>query len=837
MTTEWAFETQQIHAGQVPDPATGARALPIYQTTSFVFEDTTQAAARFALAELGPIYTRIGNPTQDAVEQRVAALEGGVAALLVASGSAANALAIQNLAEAGDHIVSSPSLYGGTYNLFHYTLPKYGIEVSFVENPDDPESWRAAAKPNTKAFFGESISNPKQDLLDIEAVAAVAHEIGVPLIVDNTVASPYLVQPLKWGADIVTHSATKYLGGHGTAIGGVIVDGGSFDYAQNPDKFPNYNTPDPSYNGLTYAKDLGVGSALGANLAFILKARVQLLRDLGPAVSPFNAFLIAQGIETLSLRVERHVENAVKVADFLEGRDDVVSVAYSGLESSPWHQLQLKYAPKGGGSVLAFEIAGGADAGRAFVDALELHSLVANIGDVRSLAIHPATTTHSQLTEAEQAHRGRHARPGAPVGGDREHRRYPGRPGQGLCRCRRRARRRRAARERIRGDGQSSWTTTPPNGWTLPRRQYRRRGRGAPATTPANGSFLSIGDLPLEADPLGVLPDVTLAYETWGELNEARDNAIYVSHALSGDSHAYGHAGPGHLTGGLVELAHRPRPSAGPHPPLHRLRQHRRRLSGHHRPRSPSPHGRPSVGFALSVADAARHGGGRGATHRRAGHRHVAAHAGPVDGRHAHPGMGGAIPGRACGRSPPWAPPRPPRRSRSPGPPHRRAAIRADARFAGGDYYDAADGEGPHAGLGIARMIAHTTYRSEPELHARFGRKVQANDVGQTDDARVEGDAVVEGDILRGPGQPGSGQYAIESYLGHHAEKLARRFDANTYLRIVHAINTHDVGRGRGGIEAALSRFTGPALVAAVDSDRLYPLSHSQELADALPGL
>ncbi|MCB2413140.1 bifunctional o-acetylhomoserine/o-acetylserine sulfhydrylase [Demequina sp. TTPB684] len=406
MTTEWAFETQQIHAGQVPDPTTGARALPIYQTTSFVFEDTTQAAARFALAELGPIYTRIGNPTQDAVEQRVAALEGGVAALLVASGSAANALAIQNLAEAGDHIVSSPSLYGGTYNLFHYTLPKYGIEVSFVENPDDPESWRAAVKPNTKAFFGESISNPKQDVLDIEAIAAVAHETGVPLIVDNTVASPYLVQPLKWGADIVTHSATKYLGGHGTAIGGLIVDGGTFDYAQDPERFPQYNTPDPSYNGLTYAKDLGVGSALGANLAFILKARVQLLRDLGPAVSPFNAFLIAQGIETLSLRVERHVENAVKVADFLEGRDDVESVAYSGLASSPWHQLQLKYAPKGGGSVLAFEIAGGADAGQAFVDALELHSLVANIGDVRSLAIHPATTTHSQLTEAEQSSAG-----------------------------------------------------------------------------------------------------------------------------------------------------------------------------------------------------------------------------------------------------------------------------------------------------------------------------------------------------------------------------------------------------------------------------------------------
>ncbi|WP_062379524.1 bifunctional o-acetylhomoserine/o-acetylserine sulfhydrylase [Demequina pelophila] len=405
---DWAFETKQIHAGQTPDSATGARALPIYQTTAYVFDDTTQAANRFALAELGPIYTRIGNPTQQAVEDRIAALEGGVGALLLASGSAANVIAIQNIAEAGDHIVSSPSLYGGTYNLFHYTLPKFGIEVTFVDNPDDPEAWKKAVRPNTKAFFGESISNPKQDLLDIEAVAAVAHEAGVPLIVDNTVASPYLVQPLQWGADIVTHSATKYLGGHGTAIGGVIVDGGTFDFAQHPERFPNYNTPDPSYNGLVYARDLGVGGAFGANLAFILKARVQLLRDLGAAISPFNAFLIAQGLETLSLRVERHVENAVKVASYLEAREDVHNVAYSGLESSPWHHLQLKYAPRGGGSVLAFEIDGGKDAGQAFVDALELHSLVANIGDVRSLAIHPATTTHSQLTAEEQLDAGVH---------------------------------------------------------------------------------------------------------------------------------------------------------------------------------------------------------------------------------------------------------------------------------------------------------------------------------------------------------------------------------------------------------------------------------------------
>ena len=333
MSTAWSFETKQIHAGQSPDGTTNARALPIYQTTSYTFNDTTHAANLFGLKELGNIYTRIMNPTQAVVEDRIAALEGGVAALLVASGQAAETLAFLNIAEAGDHIVSSPSLYGGTYNLLHYTLPKLGITTTFVENPDDPESWRAAVQPNTKLFFGESIANPKNDVLDIEAVAKVAHEVGVPLLIDNTVATPYLIRPLEWGADVVIHSATKYIGGHGTSVAGVIVDGGTFDYAQYPERFPNYNQPDPSYHGLVYARDLGVGSAFGANLSFILKARVQLLRDLGAAVSPFNAFLIAQGLETLSLRIERHV---------------------------------------------------------------------ANIGDVRSLVIHPASTTHSQLSAADQ---------------------------------------------------------------------------------------------------------------------------------------------------------------------------------------------------------------------------------------------------------------------------------------------------------------------------------------------------------------------------------------------------------------------------------------------------
>jgi len=403
MSNGWSFETRQIHAGQSPDAATNSRALPIYQTTSYTFNDTTHAANLFALKELGNIYTRIMNPTQAAVEDRIASLEGGVGALLVSSGQAAETLAILNVAEAGDHIVSSPSLYGGTFNLFHYTLPKMGIEVSFVDDPDDLDSWRAAVRPNTKAFFGESISNPKNDLLDIEGVAGVAHEVGVPLIVDNTVATPFLVRPLEWGADIVVHSATKYIGGHGTAVAGVIVDGGSFDYAQYPERYPNYNQPDPSYHGLVYARDLGVGSAFGANVSFILKARVQLLRDLGAAVAPFNAWLLAQGLETLSLRMERHVTNAQRVAEWLESHDEVLSVNYAGLASSPWHGLALKYAPLGPGAVLSFEINGGLEAGTRFVEALELHSHVANIGDVRSLVIHPASTTHSQLSPEEQA--------------------------------------------------------------------------------------------------------------------------------------------------------------------------------------------------------------------------------------------------------------------------------------------------------------------------------------------------------------------------------------------------------------------------------------------------
>jgi O-acetylhomoserine (thiol)-lyase len=402
MSNNWSFETRQIHAGQTPDPATGARALPIYQTTSFVFPSAESAAARFALQELAPIYTRIGNPTQEAVENRIADLEGGVGALLLASGQAATTFSILNLAESGDHIVASPSLYGGTQNLLKHTLRKLGIEVSFVEDPDNLEEWRGAVRPNTKAFFAEVVSNPRQDVLDIEGVAEAAHAAGVPLIVDNTLATPYLVRPIEWGADIVVHSATKYLGGHGTAIAGVIVDSGKFDFAADPERFPGFNTPDESYNGLVFARDLGVDGILGANLAFILKARVQLLRDLGSSVAPLNAFLIAQGLETLSLRVERHVANAQRVAQWLEAHPQVESVAYAGLPSSPWFERGRKYGPRGIGAIVSFVLAGGKEAGQAFIDGLELHSHVANLGDVRSLAIHPASTTHAQLTEAEQ---------------------------------------------------------------------------------------------------------------------------------------------------------------------------------------------------------------------------------------------------------------------------------------------------------------------------------------------------------------------------------------------------------------------------------------------------
>jgi len=402
MSDQWGFETRQIHAGQEPDPTTGARAVPIYQTTAYTFRDSDHAANLFALSEIGNIYTRIMNPTQAVVEARLQSLEGGTdtavgipGALVVASGQAAETLAILNLAESGDHIVAAAALYGGTYNLFHHTLPKMGIACTFVDDPDDAAQWQAAVRDNTKAFYCESIGNPKNNVVDLRAVADIAHANDVPLIVDNTVATPFLIRPIEHGADIVVHSATKFICGHGTAVAGVIVDGGTFDFGASG-KHPMFTEPDPSYHGLAYWPGLGAGS-------YIIKARVQLLRDLGSAVSPFNAFLLLQGLETLSLRMERHFSNAQKVAAYLDAHDQVESVAYAGLTSSPWHRIATELGGGAGfGSVPAFEIAGGLDAGRRFVEALELHSHLANIGDVRSLVIQPAATTHSQLTPEEQ---------------------------------------------------------------------------------------------------------------------------------------------------------------------------------------------------------------------------------------------------------------------------------------------------------------------------------------------------------------------------------------------------------------------------------------------------
>lgn len=386
-------ETQAIHSGQQLDPATFSRAVPIYQTSSFGFKDTEHAASLFNLSEQGYIYTRIVNPTTDVFEQRIAELEGGVGALGVASGQSATTFSILNIASAGDEIVSASSLYGGTYNLFSSTLPKLGITVKFV-NADNPENFRSAITSKTKAIYAESVGNPQGNVLDIEAVADIAHEHEIPLIIDNTVPSPYLLRPIDFGADIVVHSATKFLGGHGTAIGGVIVDSGKFDWEASG-KFPDLTTPDPSYHGLVYTEAAG-------EAAYITKARVQLLRDIGAALSPFNSFLLLQGVETLHLRLERHSENALKVAKFLEQHELVEWVIYAGLPSHPSYSLVQKYLPKGQGAILTFGVRGGKNAAAKLIDSVQLFSHLANIGDSKSLIIHPASTTHQQLTEDEQ---------------------------------------------------------------------------------------------------------------------------------------------------------------------------------------------------------------------------------------------------------------------------------------------------------------------------------------------------------------------------------------------------------------------------------------------------
>jgi O-acetylhomoserine (thiol)-lyase len=387
------FDTLQVHAGQKPDPATGSRAVPIYQTTSYVFDNVAHAASLFALEEPGNIYTRIMNPTTDVFEQRMAALEGGVGALATASGSAAITYAILNIAGAGDEIVSASTLYGGTFNLFAATLPKFGIKTTFVD-PDTAENFRRAITPDTKALYIETIGNPGINLVDIEAVANIAHENGLPLIVDNTFGTPYLIRPIEYGADIVVHSATKYIGGHGTSIGGVIVDSGKFDWAGSG-KFPGLTEADPSYHGIRFVEKFGQS-------AYIVKARVQLLRDTGAALSPFNAFLFLQGLETLSLRVEKHVYNAKKIAQFLQDHPLVSWVNYPSLKGNKYYELAQKYMPKGAGAIFTFGIKGGLNAGKKFIENLRIFSLLANVADAKSLVIHPASTTHAQLTEAEQ---------------------------------------------------------------------------------------------------------------------------------------------------------------------------------------------------------------------------------------------------------------------------------------------------------------------------------------------------------------------------------------------------------------------------------------------------
>ena len=393
--------TQSLHAGQKPDPTTGARAVPIYQTTSYQFRDTEHAANLFGLKELGNIYTRIMNPTTDVLEQRLAALEGGSGALAHSSGQAAITASILNIAGAGDHIVSVAQLYGGTYNLFHYTLPKLGIQVSFVD-ADDPENFRKAVKSNTKAFYGEGLGNPRLNIFPFAEVAKIAQEVGVPLIIDNTALSPYLNRPFEHGANIVVHSATKHIGGHGTSIGGIVVDGGNFDWGNG--KFPGFTEPDMSYHGLPHWEAFkAFAPAGGANIAFIMKMRLQFLRDVGSCLSPFNAFLLIQGLETLHLRMERHCANALKVAQYLEAHPKVKWVNYPGLKSSKYHDLAKKYLTNGFGALVGFGVKSGHEGGSKFINALQLHSHVANIGDARSLAIHPASTTHSQLSAEERA--------------------------------------------------------------------------------------------------------------------------------------------------------------------------------------------------------------------------------------------------------------------------------------------------------------------------------------------------------------------------------------------------------------------------------------------------
>ena len=774
MSENWSFETRQIHAGQVPDPTTGARALPIYQTTSYVFNDTDHAANLFALKEFGNIYTRIMNPTTDVVEKRLASLEGGVGGLLTASGQSAETLALLNVAEAGSHIVSSPRLYGGTYNLLHYTFPKLGIKVDFVDDPDDLESWRSTVRPNTKAFFAETISNPKQDILDIENVAALAHEVGVPLIVDNTVATPYLIRPLEWGADIVVHSTTKYLGGHGTAIGGAIIDAGRFDYAADPERFPQFNEPDPSYHGLRYAPDLGVGSALGANLAYILKARVQLLRDLGPA----------------ALAVQR--------LPAVAGSGDTQPADGTAHRQRPAGRRVARRTRRGGERRVRRPADQQVARARPEVRAARRRRRARVRDQGRSAApasgsSRPWSCTATWRTSATSARWSSTRRRPRTASSARPSSAAPASP--------------RAWSGWLWASSTSmtSWPTwTPASG--PPRRPdsrlARRVTRSAGGGSPISGRCPSSGRRSrCPAYGSGTRPGVSC--------RRRRDNAVLVLHALTGDSHVVGEAGPGHPTpgwwgdligpGGWVDTDRwyvvAPNILGG--------------CQGSTGPASAAPDGRAwgSRFPRLTTRD------------------QVAAEIALADvlgiERWALV-LGGSAGGM---RAVEWAVAVPDRVQRllllattAAASADQIAWCRAQLRAITGD-----------PGLAGWRLRPH---RTRPGRRTRGGPTDRPRHVPV---GRASWSSASGGRPRPARSVADGGRYAVESYLDHHGDKLVGRFDAGSYVVLTEAMNSHDVGRNRGGIEAALGRITARTVVAGIDSDRLYPLGQSRVLAAAIP--
>ncbi len=751
------IETILVHAGQAPDPATGARAVPLYQTASYVFESADHAADLFALKREGNIYTRLGNPTSDVFEQRVAAMEGGSGALATSSGMAAIFLAVHTVARAGDHIVAAASLYGGTDTLFRHTFERLGIDVTFIDDPT-PESVLGAMRPETRLVFIETISNPGGDVPDIAGIAAAAHSAGVPLFVDNTFA-PVLCRPLRHGADVVIHSATKWICGHGTSIGGVIVDGGRFDWTCG--RFPDFTTPDESYHGVVYARDFG-------NMAFIRKARLQGLRNIGMCASPFNSFMFLQGLETLHLRIREQCAGALKLARWLARRPEVLWVNYPGLPGHPSHENARRFLAGGFGSVLGFGIRGGATAGARFIDSVKLASHLANIGDAKTLVLHPASTTHQQM------------------------------PPEGLAACG-------ITPEFIRvsvglenvadiiADFRQAFATACGTDGACGRDEaidVRETDTAAPVSDLTKFADIP-GGLTLES---GVrLPELRLAYRTWGRLNQAGDNAVVLCHALTGSADAddwwKGLIGSGCAADpadDFIVCANLPGSCYGSTGPLAR------------NPATGRPWG-PDFP-ALTVRDMVA---AQAALCRQLGVRSIrTVIGGSLGGMMAlefaamYPEMvRSAVSIAACARHSAWC------TGLSEA---QRATIMADPDWCGGRYDRTCP---PAAGLAAARMTAMCTYRSHESFQARFGRTIQ-------DD----------------------GRFAVESYLHHQGDKLVGRFDANTYMILTRAMDTHDLGRGRGGLQAALAAIRIPVLVVSYDSDVLYPTADQAEIAAGIPG-